>query len=159
MRHGKSGEATPGMSDFDRPLNERGKHDAPEMGQRLKKRGLIPELIVSSPSKRTIKTAKAVADVLGYPEQQIDQQYDIYEAEISDLMHVIRSLSDSHNTVMMIGHNPSFTSAVGYLTDQFIANLPTSGMACISFGFTSWKQVTPHSGTLGWLDTPKNPLP
>ncbi|MES2559538.1 MAG: histidine phosphatase family protein [Bacteroidota bacterium] len=156
MRHAKSSWDIPGQSDFDRTLNERGKKDAPEMAHRIKQKGFQPQLMVCSPAKRTQKTAKIVAEVLGYNEKKIDLETAIYDADISDLLHVIRSLDDTQNRVMMIGHNPGFTGLIGILTNSLVENLPTAGVALIHFDIKSWKQVASQSGTLVWLDFPKN---
>lgn len=156
MRHAKSAWDIPGQSDFERTLNERGKKDAPEMGKRIRKKDFIPEIIVSSPAKRALKTAREVAKELEYDEKNIQQETDIYEADIEDLMHVIRSFDDKASHVMMVGHNPSFTGMVGILSNMFIENMPTSGVALIRFDIQSWKQVSKHTGTLEWFDYPKS---
>jgi phosphohistidine phosphatase len=156
MRHSKSSWDIQDQSDFERTLNERGKKDAPEMGKRIRKKELIPDLIVSSPAKRALKTAREVAKELDYPEKNIQLETDIYEADIEDLMHIIRSFDDASQLVMMVGHNPSFTGIVGILTNNFIENLPTSGIVLIKFDLKSWKLLSKHSGTLEWFDFPKN---
>jgi phosphohistidine phosphatase len=156
MRHAKSSWDIPGQSDFDRTLNERGRKDAPEMGERIKKQGFNPQLIVCSPAKRTQKTSKIVAAVLGYSEKNIQLETSMYDADISDLLYIIRSFDDGYNRVMMVGHNPGFTSLIGILSPSLIANLPTSGVALIHFDIKSWKQVAPQSGKLDWIDFPKS---
>jgi phosphohistidine phosphatase len=158
MRHAKSSWDDPSQKDFDRTLNDRGKRDAPEMGKRLKKNGIKPDLIISSPATRAIKTAKEVAKELNYPEKDIVQEFDIYEAKIEDLIHIIRNIGDQYQQVMLFGHNPSFTGLVGYLSNTFIDNLPTAGTVHIQFDIATWKQVTKQSGKLMLFDFPKNQL-
>jgi phosphohistidine phosphatase len=156
MRHAKSSWDNPLQKDFDRLLNERGKKDAPEMGKRLKKRGIKPDLIISSPAARAIKTAKEVSRELDYPEKDIQQELDLYEASIEDILHIVRNMDDNHNQVMFFGHNPTFTSLAGYLTSSFIDNVPTAGVMEITFDIDTWKQVAQHSGELAMFDYPKN---
>jgi phosphohistidine phosphatase len=156
MRHAKSVIAGIDEADFDRTLSERGRKDAPEMGRRLKKRGIKPELIISSPAARALKTAREVASELGYPEKSILQQPEIYNSDIDTLVRIIRNLDDKSNSVMLIGHNPSFTGIVGYLSDRFIDNIPTSGIIQINFDLPTWKQVTHQNGKLIFFDYPKN---
>jgi phosphohistidine phosphatase len=156
MRHAKSAWDIAGQPDFERTLNDRGKKDAPEMGRRIRKKEFIPELIVSSPAKRAHKTAREAAEQLGYDEKNIQLETSIYEADIDDLMHIIRSFDDNINKAMMVGHNPAFTGMVGILTNTFIENMPTAGIALIRFDLKSWKQVTKQTGTLEWFDYPKN---
>ena len=156
MRHAKSSWDVPGQSDLDRTLNERGKKDAPEMAHRIKKHGFKPQLFVCSPAKRTQKTAKIVAEILEYPENSIEQETSMYNADISDLLYTIRTFNDEHQRVMMIGHNPGFTSLIGILTNSLLENLPTAGVALIRFDIKSWKQVAHHTGVLDWVDFPKS---
>lgn len=156
MRHSKSNWDEPGRKDFDRTLNDRGRKDAPEMGKRLKREGIKPDLIISSPAVRALKTAKEVARETGYPEKNILQEFEIYEADIDNLIHVIRNINDEYHTVILIGHNPALTGLVGYLTNSFIDNIPTSGVAMLHFSLPTWKQVTRFSGKLSSFDFPKN---
>lgn len=156
MRHAKSSWDDPAQKDFDRTLNERGRKDATEMGRRLKKRGVKPDLVVSSPAVRALKTAKDVSKELDYPEKNIVQQPDMYEADIDTIVHIIRNLDDAYQNVMLFGHNPAFTGIIGYLTNQFIDNVPTAGVVEISFDLPTWKQVTRQSGRLVAFDYPKN---
>lgn len=156
MRHAKSSWEQSGMKDIDRPLNERGLKDAPEMGKRLLKQKFKPDLIVSSLAKRAYETAKLVAREVQIDTSDILRETDLYEAQMEDIMHVIRNLDDRKNQVILVGHNPSFTGMVGFLSNQFIAHLPTSGMALIKFDVQSWKQITHGSGKMLWTDSPKN---
>jgi phosphohistidine phosphatase len=155
MRHAKSGLPEPGEKDFDRTLTDRGKKDAPEMGRRLMKLGLSPDLIISSPATRAFRTAKEVAKELGYPEKKIQLEQELYDAEIEDVLHVIRSIEDKFRKVIILGHNPAFTSLVGYLSTRFIENLPTSGFVQLDFSLPTWKQVTQQSAQFVAFDYPR----
>lgn len=156
MRHAKANLGEANQKDFDRTLSERGKNDAAEMGRRLKKNGIKPELIISSPAARAHKTAKIVAKEIGYSEKDILLNKEIYEADISDVIKVIRNLDDSSDKVMLFGHNPTFTGLIGYLSNQFIDNIPTTGVVQINFDLPTWKQVTQQSGKFISFDFPKN---
>lgn len=156
MRHAKASIGEMGITDWDRPLNERGKKDAPEMGKRIKQFGFKPDLIVSSPAKRTSKTAKAIAAELHYSEHHIQFEESIYEAHIDEVLQLIRQLPPEAKHVILVGHNPTFTGLVGYLSSSFIEQLPTAGIALIKFDVPDWKMVTQHSGSLVWFDFPKS---
>lgn len=156
MRHAKSSWDHPGLSDFDRPLNERGKQDAPDMGKRILQHPFIPDQIVSSPAKRAFKTAKEVAEAMGLSESDITREYDIYDADIPDLLQVIRNMDERWKKVILIGHNPGLTGLIGYLSESLIEHLPTAGVALLSFDIHTWKQVHQHQATLKWFDFPKN---
>jgi phosphohistidine phosphatase len=156
MRHAKSSWAIAGQTDFERTLNERGLKDAPEMGKRIANQKCHPELLITSPAKRTLKTAKEVAKQIGYKEDLIEKDSLIYDAHTDEVLYLIRNLDDAFHKVMMVGHNPTFTSLVGILTDSLIENMPTAGVALISFPLESWRQIAPGTGKLEWFDFPKN---
>ncbi len=157
MRHAKSSWDDSAINDFERPLNTRGKHDAPEMGKRLAKLKILPELMVSSPAKRARKTAKVVAKEIGYPKDKIVLRQEIYEAGTSDLLEVIRKFDNSHSQVMMFGHNPGFTSLANLISDCRIDNIPTCGVFCVEFPVADWSEITPGCGAMVFFDYPKNP--
>jgi phosphohistidine phosphatase len=156
MRHAKANLGEANQKDFDRTLSERGKNDAAEMGRRLKKNGIKPELIITSPAIRALKTAKGVAKEIDYSEKNILLIQEIYDADISDVIQIIRNLDDKYSKVMLFGHNPTFTGLVGYLSNQFIDNIPTAGVVQINFDIPTWKQVKQQSGKFISFDFPKN---
>jgi phosphohistidine phosphatase len=156
MRHAKSSWAEAGQPDFDRPLNDRGLRDAPEMGKRIAAHKFQPELMMASPAKRTTKTAKEVAKQIGYKESLIEFERVMYDAHTDEIIYLLRNLDDELKRVMMVGHNPTFTGLVGILTQSLIENMPTAGVALISFDISSWHQVAPRTGKLEWFDFPKN---
>jgi len=154
VRHGKSDWGNIDLKDFDRPLNRRGKENAPEMAERLIKRGFYFDLMVSSPAKRAKSTAKFFAEAY----QIVDIQYEasIYEANTNTLLKLVNGLDDGADTIIMFGHNPGFTDFANELSDADIYNIPTAGMVLISFPFDSWKMVSKGTGELVFFDYPKN---
>ncbi|MCX3263250.1 SixA phosphatase family protein [Pedobacter agri] len=154
VRHGKSDWGNLDLKDFDRPLNKRGKENAPEMAERLVQRGFKFDLIVSSPAKRAKSTAKFFAEA--YQVNDIQYEESIYEANTTALLKVINGLDDSSDTVIMFGHNPGFTDLANELSDADIYNIPTAGMVLMSFPFDSWKMVSRGTGELVFFDYPKN---
>ena len=155
IRHAKSSWNNPGLTDFDRPLNKRGKRDAPVMGKRLKNRDVKPDLIISSPAKRALKTARIIAEEIGYPKVKIVTHASIYGEGMSALLELIRNLDDSHNRVIMFGHNPDFTMLAEHLTDHRVGNMPTCGIFCVDFEVDSWKQISERKGLFVFFDYPK----
>jgi len=154
VRHGKSDWGNLDLKDFDRPLNKRGKENAPEMAERLVQRGFKFDLIVSSPAKRAKSTAKFFAEAFQVDDIQYEES--IYEANTTALLKVINGLDDSAETVIMFGHNPGFTDLANELSDADIYNIPTAGMVLMSFPFDSWKMVSRGTGELVFFDYPKN---
>ncbi len=156
MRHGKAIKEVASGVDYDRGLEERGKTDVGEVIQTLSKTKFIPELIVASPAKRTLKTAEIALLELKLKKDKLLFESSIYEAQIKDLMHVIRELDDHYKTVLLIGHNPSITSLVGMLTPSFIEHTPTSGLSVISLKVDTWQLVQQQKGKLELTISPKH---
>ncbi|HMX40664.1 MAG TPA: histidine phosphatase family protein [Saprospiraceae bacterium] len=140
IRHAKSSWDTPGLRDFNRPLNERGLHDAPRMAKLLAKEGVQPDLIISSPAKRALTTALFFAEAFGMPEEQVAREQDIYEASVRDLLRVISALPDAAHTVLLFGHNNTLTDVANLFTEDFIENVPTCGIVRIESGAPTWRE-------------------
>ena len=155
MRHAKSSWKEPDLDDFDRPLNNRGQRDAQFIGQKLKEKNILPDVIISSPAKRAITTAKELAEQIGYPEKDIIEDENIYEAAGGELLSIIQNIDDKFSSAMLVGHNPGFTSVHNYIADQFIDNIPTCSIAFIDLDLDSWKEVEPNTGILVDFEYPK----
>lgn len=156
IRHAKSSWKNAGLTDFERPLNSRGKKDAPFMGKVLKKRNVTPDLIFVSPAKRAFKTAKLIAKEIEYPQSKIIVDKAIYEGSVYQILELIQRIDDSNNIVFLIGHNPDFTSLANYLSNYSVTNIPTCGIFCIDFEINSWQQISEGSGIFKFFDFPKN---
>lgn len=155
IRHAKSSWEDEGISDFNRPLNERGLIDAPLMGAVINANGFIPDLIISSSAKRAISTAKEIAKKVGYPIGDIVEQRTIYESEVKTILKIINQIDNNYNRVFVFGHNPTFTHLIEELGGEYIGNLPTCGVAALRFEFQAWEMVTANSGTQFYFDFPK----
>jgi len=153
IRHAKSSWKDLDLDDFERPLNKRGKNDAPQMGKRLKKQGIYPDSILSSPAKRAKQTAKAIAKEITYDEK-IKYIKDIYEASPDALENILHSLDDKYETVFLIGHNPGLNMFVEKYVG-FEENIPTCGVVNIKFDTKEWKKVSRRNAELLWFDYPK----
>ena len=155
VRHAKSSWDNPALDDFDRPLNERGKRDAPKMAKRMKERELAPDLLYSSPAKRAHKTCLEFATVLGIPDAAILTDKDLYHADEETLLCKIRQLKKKNDEVMLFGHNPGLTGFANLLTAEWIDNIPTTGVIGIRFKVDSWKDIAPGTGKILFFDFPK----
>ena len=155
IRHAKSSWDNPGLTDFDRGLNDRGRRTAPEMGRRLKERGFAPDAIISSPAKRAITTAGMIADKIDFDENGIETDERIYEATVGDLVAVARELDDGLGHVVMFGHNPGFTYFANWLANCMIDNIPTCGVVDIEFDIASWSELEEDSGVMLDFDYPR----
>src|SRR5688500_4533393 len=112
VRHAKSSWKDASLPDRDRPLNRRGKRDAPEMGRRLAQLVGTPDLIVSSPAARALATARVFAEAVDYPVDGIREEERIYEAAPTEILDVIRDIDDDVDGVPLFGHNPGLTQPV-----------------------------------------------
>lgn len=158
IRHAKSSWKDPELQDFERPLNKRGKRDAPEMGQRLKENKAGIDVIISSPAQRTLKTAKIIAREIDFPVKKIVKKDSVYLADVPTLVKVIRKISDKHHQAMLFGHNPGLTTLANFLVNgEQVENIPTCGIFCIEFEIDSWKKVEQGIGKMLFFDYPKKP--
>ena len=154
IRHAKSSWKQPELSDFERPLNKRGKNDAPFMGKLLSDKGVNPSLIISSPAKRASVTAKIIASEINYPKEKIVFDENIYEAAGRGLLEIISGMEEKYNSVMLFGHNPGLTVLHNNLSDHFIDNIPTCGVVALEFK-TSWNEIRLNSAGFMFFEYPK----
>ena len=154
-RHAKSSWSNPGLADIDRPLNERGKKAAPFMGKLIVDKGEKPELLISSPAYRALSTAKAFGEVMGLVENDIIIDRTIYGAGAQQLLDLVQIQDDLHKSIMLFGHNPTFTSFVNMLTGSNIMNVVTCGVVRIDFEYSSWTDIDFGSGRLVYYEYPK----
>lgn len=155
VRHAKSSWDFPDLNDFDRPLNNRGKKNAPEMGKRLNKKGVKIDLIITSPAKRAYTTAKKIADEISYPVVKIVKEPLFYHGSLSNMLGVIQHIDNDNKSLMIFGHNPGLTELSNLLSNSDIYNIPTCGITEIDFNVSSWNQIEKYTGKLVSFDYPK----
>ncbi len=155
IRHGKSSWDDPSLSDWERPLKDRGKKDAFLIGYKLKKEKIIPDKIISSSAKRAYDSAKLIAECIKYPESKITITDDIYLAGMLPLVQLIQNLKDKWKHVFLFGHNPYFTELPNLYGNNKILNLPTTGVYQISFKCTKWAEISLDNGKNTYFLTPK----
>ena len=154
-RHAKSSWKDMALMDIDRPLNKRGKKDAPEMGRRLAAQEILPEMIVSSPARRARQTAGQLAKALGFCKKNIVIHEEIYGASVGELLTIIHSIDDDVASVIIVGHNPEMTVMANILGGLDIDNVPTCGVVAYDFTVSSWRQIKKGEGTLIFFDYPR----
>lgn len=153
VRHAKSSWGDPSLPDRERPLNERGKRDAPRMGKRLAELGVKPDVILSSPARRAFKTARILAGELGYKREDIRVDTRLYAAQPEVLLHVIRELCVGKKCVMLVGHNPELTETA-HRYSAAITHLPTCAVAEFAFAAGSWADALAGKPERAILHTP-----
>lgn len=143
IRHAKSSWANPLQSDFERPLNDRGEHDAPMMGERLKKAGLIPDLVIASTAKRARQTAKKIAAAIGYDSNKIQWMDKLYHCIPSVFEEVIDEVKDEVKTLFIVAHNPGISAFVNELSSLFsIDHMPTCGIVAARMDTEHWSDFS-----------------
>jgi phosphohistidine phosphatase len=115
MRHAKSDWQAKVASDFERPLNPRGRRDAPRMGRWLQAQGMTPELVLTSPAQRAYQTAKAVSNVIGLSQKRLQQVDDLYLADRTTILGVLASTLSSFDCLLLVAHNPGLDDLVAWL--------------------------------------------
>lgn len=158
LRHAKSSWDNPGKSDFDRPLNKRGLHDAPLMGKLLAERGLRPTAIVSSAAARARATAEAVGHELGVEPDEIRFTEALYLASDADMLTVLDKHASNDDEALLVGHNPGITSLANRIADAHIDNLPTAACFCVEADVENWSELLSRPGRLVFFVSPKNDL-
>lgn len=139
LRHAKSSWSNPGLADIDRPLNKRGKRDAPRMGAWLDAQELIPDLILSSPARRARKTAQAVSEYSSY-DGEIETVPDFYPGDPYTFIDTLMSIPDEYQSVMIVAHNPGLEELLYALSGES-ARMPTSSLAQVELPLDSWRDL------------------
>jgi len=156
IRHAKSSWANPLQSDFERPLNERGQHDAPLMAGRLKAAGIIPDRIIASPAKRAAQTARHIAKGMAYQESAIEWHEELYHCVPSVFEELFQNLPDEVSTLFIVAHNPGISEFATQLAgSNSIIHMPTCAIAGIEFDASNWSDVSISGKRLFIFDTPK----
>jgi phosphohistidine phosphatase len=158
VRHAKSSWDDPSQPDFVRPLNDRGKRDAPRMAKRLKEKELYPDGIITSPAVRTLETAKTIAKVMQFRQDKLETDKRLYHASEDTIMTVLQTYNHEHEIVMLFAHNPGITDFVNsFKSDEiYIDNVPTCGVVAFSIPINSWKDLSWGMGKLLFFDYPKS---
>lgn len=155
VRHAKSDWNSAASSDFDRPLNERGKRDAPVMAQRLKDRKIPVDAFIASPAKRAAKTAKIFAEAFNRKDDEIIFHKELYMAGPFIFFEVIAQTADQFNTIAVFSHNNGLTDFANQLTDVRIDNIPTCGIYAVKAECNSWEEFKEAKKEFLFFDYPK----
>ena len=155
LRHAKSAWDDPGLADFDRPLNPRGRRSAPLMGRHMAEHALLPDRVLCSTSRRTRET---FAGLLPFFTHELDVQFSraLYDSSPQEYVDLIRTAGESARTLLVIGHNPTMRTLTLGLTGagnpallaEVEAGFPTGGLAVIDFPERNWSGLRPEGGRI-----------
>lgn len=154
LRHAKSSWDDTSLSDFDRPLNERGKKAAPLVGEYLKTKAIKPGLVLCSPAVRARQTAELALEAAGIEtEVRFDER--IYDASVGQLMKIVSEIEDAAEVVMLVGHNYGIEQLLERLTGE-ARQMKTATLACVNLPVESWSEVGETRGSLELYVRPKD---
>ncbi len=139
LRHAKSSWGEASLSDYDRPLNDRGRHDAPRIGRLLRREDLVPDLIIASSARRAATTAELVAEAASF-EGELRYTDKLYLAEPEAYLALARRADESVNTLLLVGHNPGIQELVALLTGRD-ERMATATLACVAMPLTAWSAL------------------
>jgi phosphohistidine phosphatase len=156
VRHAKSSWDVGTLNDFERPLNERGKKDAPMMAKRLLDKKVTLEAFVSSPAKRAKKTAELFAAAYGKTDADVVYVSKLYHAAAEVFFEVVEELDDSFSKVALFSHNPGITEFVNLLLENVrIDDMPTCGVFAVQVQVEKWKDFKKSRKDFLFFDYPK----
>lgn len=156
IRHGKSDWDSPTLSDHDRPLNARGRRDAPRVAEALRSRGVAPDQIATSTAVRAATTAAALAEGLGFSPEAILALPELYLASPRAILRAVQNLDESAGTALVFGHNPGMHETVNLLTaGPPVDHFPTLAVARIELPNEHWGSVEWGDGRLVELLLPR----
>ena len=156
VRHAKSSWDDPSLSDFDRPLNDRGKNDAPEMAKRLSEKKIAIDAFVSSPAKRAKKTCKFFAKEFDHDKNDIVLEERLYEAGPDNFLDVIKDFKNKWDSVAIFSHNPGITYFANSLTEVKLDNMPTCSIFAIKINADKWEEIEEANKEFLFFDYPKH---
>ena len=156
VRHAKSDWGDLNLQDFDRPLNERGKRDAPAMAHRLLDKKIKPDALIASPAKRAAKTAKLFAEEMKIKKDNLILKPELYLAGPEVFYNVIENTDNDLETIAVFSHNEGITQFANMLTNSRVDNIPTCGIFAIKIKSGSWKDFRTAEKEFWFFDYPKN---
>lgn len=140
--------------DFERPLKKRGEKAARMMGKFLSRIDVVPDLVLTSPAVRA-RTTTFLAAEAGSWQAPVQESKALYAGGPDHLLAVIHATDVQVNTLLLVGHEPTWSETVGALIGQAQLRFPTAAMACVEVDVDSWQDVAFGMGTLIWFVPPK----
>jgi len=161
LRHAKSSWKDSTLPDHDRPLNSRGRTEAPLMGKQIRKHGLDPELVLCSTARRTRDTLALVLPELKAEPKTIYED-GLYHGTPREMLDLLHEVAVNAGQVLLVGHNPEIQafaleligSGAKHQKDRLEAKFPTAGLVVLRFPTGAWKDVAINSGKLELFLTP-----
>lgn len=154
LRHAKSDWSAGFSSDHERPLAPRGEHAASEIGRFLTAIDQEPESVIASTAARARSTAELAKEAGGW-KTEIETSRDFYEAVPGTLLLTIRRQPDEISRLLLVGHQPTWSEAVGLFVGGAEVKMVTAALARVDLGIERWEDAAFGRGVMCWLVTPK----
>lgn len=149
LRHAKSSWSDASLADFERPLNARGLKEAPVIGELMRARGVVLDLVLCSPATRARQTARLALEAAGI-DSEVRFDARIYEASMKGLLDIIAEIDDGIERVLLVGHNYALEHLVVHFTGEPLS-MPTAAFARFSVPFGKWSEINDGRLPLDWL--------
>jgi phosphohistidine phosphatase len=156
VRHAEAREPQTEQKDFDRDLTPRGYQDAVRVGNFLKQQSWQPELIICSSAVRAKATAQMIAEQLRYSQQRILTSQDLYDGSLRTFLSIVNEQNENIERIMTVGHNPTVSYLLEYLTGDEVGSLVPAGLALVQLTVEQWEAVSQRTGSLLWYKLPEN---
>ena len=154
FRHGKSDWDAEFSEDHERPVAKRGRKAAQKVGRFLVELGQVPDVVLSSSA-----TARAADGRAGDERRQLEVPlectWELYAATVPATLKILQSQSDDIDSVMLVGHQPTWSELVANLTGGSRLRFPTAALARIDFAVSVWEEIESGDGELIWFVIPK----
>jgi len=150
IRHSLADDPSAAIKDSERKLTDAGRELATRMGLYLAKEGIMPGVIITSSAQRTLTTAKLIAGGSEYPLDAIVSEPALYNVDLPTVMKVINKINDNFECAFLVGHNPTFSDLLDYLTPTDVAPeiLSPCTVAQLEFTCSHWYEVAKGDGHL-----------
>lgn len=155
IRHAKSSWSTQVQKDIDRPLNQRGKRDAPFMADMLVKKGVQIDGIIKSPAQRITETVIPFIKAFSIEEENVLTENQIYEGSIYDILDVVHSAVEDWESIMIFGHNPAMSYVADYFGGKDVVSMPTCGILKVKSKAKDWAAVNASNSKITSFYYPK----
>ena len=160
LRHAKSGWDDPSLTDFERPLNARGREAARAMGEEMRALGLAFDCVLASPAARVTETIDGLAETCAALAPVYDER--VYLASLDTLLALVRGTADACAGLLIVGHNPGMERLVLLLSracplrDEVAVKYPTGALAEIALPIDHWRDAAEGAGTLRRFIRPRD---
>lgn len=155
VRHAKSSWDNPEFSDHERPLMQKGVKKTAKISQYLSEMDVEPDMIISSTAVRAYETACLIAKGLNYPVDKIQKEASLYLSDNEEILNLIFGVDNKYKSLMIFGHNPTFTSFANQFLSEKIDWMPTSAVVAVKFDTDNWENICLSDKQLKFVVFPK----